>query len=268
MSTTTFRSRALRRISSPEQLDRLVRVTSPRHWIGLGGLLLLVVGVLLWSTVSVVPTTVSASSTLLPLGGLREVQAPVSGTVSSFPVAVGTHVVAGQAIGTVTVSGRGPATIRAADTGTITEVDTAQRAVVQSGQRLALIEPVGWPLVVYAYAPTQVAARLAVGTPVHVKFGAGVDATYGYARGVVASVSEYAATPERLNFVLRDTASVESVQSLGPTNEVVIPLELAAQTPSGIAWGTGGGPPAPLPAGLPATAVFVVGSHHPIDDVL
>lgn len=263
-----FRSRALRRISSPEQLDRLVHVTSPRHWIGLGGLLLVVAGVLVWASVSVVPTTVSAASILLPLDGLREVQAPVSGTVSTFSAEVGTHVVAGQAIGAVTVPGGRPATIRAAETGTLTEVDTARRSVVRAGQRLGLIEPVGWPLVMYAYVPTQIAARLAVGTPVHVRFGAGIDATYGYAKGTVASVSEFATTSERLDFILRDDAAVRSAQSLGPSNEVVVPLDLSAATASGVAWGSGSGPPGSLPAGIPATVVFIVGSHHPIDDVL
>lgn len=268
MSTTLFRPRALRRVSSPEQLDRLVHVTSPRHWIGLGGLLLVVAGVLLWSTVSVVPTTVKASAILLPLGGLREVGAPVSGTVTTFTVGVGSHVVAGQVIGAVTAVGGASAPVRAAETGTITEVDTAQRAVVESGQRLGLIEPVGWPLVMYAYVPTHIAARLAAGTPVHVRFGAGIDASYGYARGTVASVSEFTTTSERLTFILRDDSLVESAQSLGPSNEVVVPLDLAAKTASGVSWGSGSGPPRSLPAGLPATVVFIVGSHHPIDDVL
>ena len=77
-----FRHKALQKMSSPEQLDQLLKVALPRRWIGLVGLLLdrrrgcrLVGG-------ATVPTTLKGPGFLLPQGGLREVQAPASGTVA------------------------------------------------------------------------------------------------------------------------------------------------------------------------------------------
>lgn len=43
-----FRKAALERLSTPEQLDQLIRVTRPRSWILLTGLLTLVAAFLLW----------------------------------------------------------------------------------------------------------------------------------------------------------------------------------------------------------------------------
>jgi len=263
-----FRQRALRRISSPEQLDRVVQVTVPRRWIGLGGLLLIVAASVVWAAVSSVPTTLKGPGYLLPLGGLREVQSTSAGTITSLTVAVGSHVVAEQPIGTVSAPGGQTSIVRAPETGTVTELDAVQRAYVQPGQRLGLVEPVGWPLVIYAYVPTEIAAGLAPGTPVHVSFGAGVGAVFGYAKGEVQSVSQFATTPDRLNFILQDPSVVQQVQALGPTNEVVIAMDQSAKTASGLVWGSGKGPRGQLPAGLPAQVTFVVGSHHPIDDVL
>ncbi len=81
-------------------------------------------------------------------------------------------------------------------------------------------------------------------------------------------MSEFAATAERLAFILQDSSLVDSVRQLGPANEIVISLELSATTASGLVWGVGDGPPRTLPAGLPASVRFIVGSRHPISDLL
>jgi HlyD family secretion protein len=263
-----FRERALERISSPEQLDRLVRITLPRRWLGLGGLLLVVAAVIVWASVSSVPTTLKASGYYIPQGGLRVIQAPTSGTVESYSVAIGDHVVANQPVGVVRGLDGKDAVIRAPETGVITETDALQQTYVNAGDRVALIEPVGWPLVIYAYVPTNIAPGLPPGTLVHVSFGAGIGAAFGYAVGHVESVSQFPATEERLTFILQDPSVVAGVTGQGPSNEVVISLDQSARTASGLVWGSGGGPPGELPAGLPAQVTLIVGSHHPIDDVI
>ena len=59
-----FRKAALDRLSSPEELDQLLRVTRPRSWVALLALgVLLLVG-LLWSVFAVIPTTVSGQGVL------------------------------------------------------------------------------------------------------------------------------------------------------------------------------------------------------------
>jgi HlyD family secretion protein len=263
-----FRHKALQKMQSPEQLDRMLRITLPRRWIGLTGLLVIVAAVVAWSAVAAVPTTLPGQGYLLPQGGLRQVQAPVAGTVVGLRVSIGDHVVAGEPIGEITSPSGALTSILSPETGLVTEVDTVAHAYVSAGDRMALVQPVGWPLVIYTYAPTNVAAGLRPGVPVHVSFGAGIGARFGYATGVVESVSQFPATPERLNFILQDSSVVSSVEKLGPSNEIVIAMNQSARTPSGLVWGSGDGPPAALPAGLPATVQFIVGQHHPINDFL
>jgi hypothetical protein len=263
-----FRERALERVSSPEQLDRLVRVTSPRRWLALAALLLVVAAVVVWAVVSSVPTSITLPGFYIPQGGLRVIQAPGAGTVEGLDVAIGDHVVAGQKVGVVNGPGGVVTTIRSPATGIVSETDAHPETVVAAGERVALVEPVGWPLVVYAYVPTSIAPTLPVGTLVHVTFGAGIGSTYGYAIGHVTSVSRFPATDRRLEFILQDTSVIGGISGGGPTNEVVIELDQSARTKSQLVWGSGDGPPGPLPAGLPATVELIVGSHHPIDNVL
>lgn len=263
-----FRERALESVSSPEQLDRLVRVTSPRTWLALGSLLAVIAGALAWATTASIPSTLSGTGFLLPEGGLRQVVAPAGGTLKGLRLAPGDHVVGGQQVGS-TGDGHGSSTpILAPETGVVTELDALPEAYAPAGKRLGLVEPVGWPLVVYSYVATSVAAALEPGTPVEVRLGAGISDTYGFVRGTVASVSRFPATEDRLSFVLQDRSVVDEIGRLGPANEVIIALAQSARNPSGLVWGSGHGPDRPLPAGLPADAKFIVGTHHPIDDVL
>jgi hypothetical protein len=263
-----FRHKALQKMQSPEQLDRMLRITLPRRWIGLTGLLLIVAAVVVWSAVAAVPTTLSGPGYLLPQGGLRQVQASVSGTVGGLRVSIGDHVVGGEPIGEIVTAAGTPVSVLAPETGVVTEADTVTHAYVTAGERLALVQPVGWPLVIYSYVPTDVAAGLRPGVPVHVEFGAGIGPRFGYATGVVASVSQFPATLERLSFILQDSSVVDSVRKIGPANEIVIVMNQSARNPSGLVWGSGTGPPGELPAGLPAKVQFIVGQHHPISNFL
>jgi hypothetical protein len=266
--TSLFRERALERIASPDELDRLVAVTSPRRWIGLAALLFAVVGAVAWSVAASVPTTLSGNGYLLPLDGLASVAAPVSGTVHDVSLADGAHVVAGETVARLEEPDGTIIRVAAPRTGVVTETDALDGGFVQADQPLALIEPVGWPLVAYAYVPTDVAGELAPGTRARLTLDGGLGDRFGFISGRVVSVSRFAVTPDRLGFVLQGTSVVSQVEKLGAVNEVVVELDQTATNPSGLVWSRGRGPDETPSAGLPGSVQFIVGSHHPIDDVL
>lgn len=54
MAGQVFRSKAMDRLSSPEQINDYLRVTKPSVWVALGAIILLLAGALIWSsTVSI-----------------------------------------------------------------------------------------------------------------------------------------------------------------------------------------------------------------------
>jgi hypothetical protein len=55
-----FRQQALDRLSSPERLDELMHVTSPRSWLALVGLGAVLIAALIWSVFTTVSTSVPA----------------------------------------------------------------------------------------------------------------------------------------------------------------------------------------------------------------
>src|SRR5262245_17819903 len=95
---TVFREIALNRLSSPDEIDRVLRVTSPRGWIALAGLAVLVLSSLTWACAAVIPLTVSGQGILLKSGGIFEVVSDASGRVLDVAVEIGDTVREGQVV--------------------------------------------------------------------------------------------------------------------------------------------------------------------------
>lgn len=51
---SVFREKSMQRVSSPEQLNDYIRVTTPSVWLVLAAIILLLVGMLAWSVFSMV----------------------------------------------------------------------------------------------------------------------------------------------------------------------------------------------------------------------
>jgi len=64
-----FRQAALDRLSSPEQLDRLIAITHTRDWWAAATLLLMLVVAIVWGVFGSIPTRVNGSGILIATGG-------------------------------------------------------------------------------------------------------------------------------------------------------------------------------------------------------
>ena len=85
-----LRKAELERLSSPEQLDTAMRVTSPAGWVALVALGALIIGVVVWSFVAQLPERVDATGMLLRGEDVKTVQAPATGRVADIKVRVAT----------------------------------------------------------------------------------------------------------------------------------------------------------------------------------
>ncbi len=94
-----FREEAVDRLSSPEELDRLVIITGPRSWAALAAVCLLLTVALAWGLFGSVPTRVSGSGILIHQGGrVLDAVAPASGQLLISDIAPNSKVKAGQEV--------------------------------------------------------------------------------------------------------------------------------------------------------------------------
>ena len=98
MAKQLFRKVALERMSSPEQLDQLITITTPVGWLALlaiGGLL---VAAIFWGIYGSIPTQVQGSGIILKKEGMMSVQVKNSGKITKLNIEVGDAVEKGQIV--------------------------------------------------------------------------------------------------------------------------------------------------------------------------
>lgn len=84
MAKPIFRKVSLERLSSPEQLDQLMTVTSPRGWLALLALGTLVTVAVIWGVYGAIPTKVQGNGILLRSGGVYDIESETAGKVTSI----------------------------------------------------------------------------------------------------------------------------------------------------------------------------------------
>jgi HlyD family secretion protein len=96
-----FRKEALEQTASPERLDQLVKVVSPKRWLSLAALGTLVAAGLTWSIFGRIPITVKGQGVLVYPSKVVNVQSPSSGRLLALTVKTGEHITKGQVIATI-----------------------------------------------------------------------------------------------------------------------------------------------------------------------
>jgi HlyD family secretion protein len=96
-----FRKVALERLSSPEQLETLIRVVTPNAWLALAPLAAIVLLAIVWGWFGSIPTKASGKCILLNPTGVADVASGVSGRIIEIPIKIGDSVKKGQEVARV-----------------------------------------------------------------------------------------------------------------------------------------------------------------------
>jgi HlyD family secretion protein len=99
-----FRKAALERLSSPEQLDYLMSITSPAGWLAISAIGVILFLIVLWGFLGRVPDKVSGSGILIRGGAVYDVAAANDGFVTQVLVKPGDEVTSGQVVATMSQS--------------------------------------------------------------------------------------------------------------------------------------------------------------------
>ena len=98
MTDGLFRKSALEKLSSPEQLDVMMQVTSPTGWIALAGTGVILVFVVVWSVVGQISIRVDGQGLLLRGAAVYDVSSGAQGRVLEVLAKAGDTVTEGQVV--------------------------------------------------------------------------------------------------------------------------------------------------------------------------
>jgi HlyD family secretion protein len=101
MDSKIFRKVSLERLSSPEQLDQILRVTNPKDWVALVAIFILLGVAVAWGYGGTVNSKATGQGVIVRSGGVLNVVSAGSGMVLSLKVNVGDHITPNQLIAVV-----------------------------------------------------------------------------------------------------------------------------------------------------------------------
>jgi hypothetical protein len=275
MQRQIFRKVALERLSSPEQLDQLMQVTTPRGWLALLALIGLIVTVVAWSFSDTIPTEVVGRGILLRGGHVLRIVASSAGQVETVSVRVGDSVRQGQPIATI-APGAAPdrttseqaITVVSPYAGRVVEVATGPGSVIAPGESIISLEDSAKPLEAVIYMPPDQGKNVQAGMEVQVSPANIRREEYGFMRGRVREVATFPATFQSMMLVLGNEQLVRDFLANGTPIEIHIDLEPDPSTPSGYRWSSSQGAAAAINSGTLCSATVTLSEQRPVNLVI
>ena len=272
-----FRTEALERLSSPEQLDRLVQVTSPMGWLALLTTGLLLVAVVAWGFLGRLPLTVQGPGVLLRQGGLSSVPVMVPGQLVDLLVETGDVVAQGQVLARLQPATQYPTVARvevvSPRAGEVASIHVSPGAFLNSGDSLLSLRAEEGDLRALLYLPADQGKRVRRGMPARISPSTVEVEDYGYLLGRVTDVATYPSDRREMFENLGSQDLVDFFLKNGNVYQaapvaIVVELERDLSTPTGYRWSSKPGPSFGVTTGTVCDSRIVVQSQRPVDLVI
>ena len=198
-----YRKAALERISSPDQLDKSIQVTSPLSWLILVGISLILVVVIVWSIVGTIPTTVSAPGIISSPVGTNAIYTNDSGKVISVLVYEGEEVHFGDTILTYYDGNQNAKDIVADQVGTVSQILVKEGDTITQGNEVVRVSPqVQGSQVAICYMSLTLSKKLERGMQAQVYLDSVDSQTYGHMVARVVNVDARVSSNAGMGYVL------------------------------------------------------------------
>ena len=93
-----YRKSSLDKLSNPEQLDRMIKISSPLSWLALVAVLLLIVSTIVWSVIGTLPTTETVSGIIVSPDSVTSIYSDYVGVIEKYCVKAGDKIHKGDSI--------------------------------------------------------------------------------------------------------------------------------------------------------------------------
>ena len=261
-----YRKSALDRISSPEQLDKVLKITSPMSWLALIGITLIVVVTIIWSIIGTIPVTITTKGIVSSPVGCNAVYTQESGTVVSVRVRPGDELHTGDAILTYRNASNEVITISSDQVGIVAAVLVENGDALTPGSEVVRVTPSAQGRqIIVCYVPLAQAKKLERGMRVNVSLDSLDSSSYGSMAARVINIDAYATSVDSIAGVLgANNNLIATFTQTGAVVAVACELYPDNNTTSGYYWSNEKGGTVPVTNGSLVTAKVVTEEVAPI----
>lgn len=261
-----YRKSSLERMASPEQLDKVLTVTSPMSWLALAGITFVLVVTVIWSIVGTIPETITARGIVSSVVGSNSVYTQDAGTVVSLRVRTGDPVHLGDPVMTYRNSANQTVTVYSDQVGTVSALTVKLDDTFSPGKDVIRVAPLSAaPQLVVCYVPLAQAKRLERGMNVNITLDALDSNSYGHMAARIVNIDAYPTPREGITSVIGADNYLESAFTKdGAVVAVACELALDPGTASGYYWSNAKGASVQVQNGSLVTAKIVTDEVAPI----
>ena len=190
-----YRKSALEKISSPDQLDTMLKISSPLSWLALAGAALIVVVTVIWSFAGRIPMTVTTTGIVAGPDGTNAVYSNVAGTVVNVFVSRGDKIYEKDVLMEIETDRGEIAQILSDQVGYASEIVAPEGSIITQNSEVLRVSPnTKSSQVVVCYVTTADAQKVKRGNYAYISLSSSDSKSYGHMVGRVVNIDAGAAS--------------------------------------------------------------------------
>lgn len=198
-----YRKSSLERISSPDQLDTMLKISSPMSWLALAGATLIVVITIIWAFIGRIPMTVTTTGIVTSPDGTNAVYSNTAGTVTKVFVARGDKIYEKDVLMEVETDRKETVQILSDQVGFVGEIVAPEGSIITPNSEVLRLSPnTDSHQVVVCYVLTADAQKIKRGDNAYISLSSSDSKSYGHMIGRVINIDAGAASQNAQKKVL------------------------------------------------------------------
>ena len=198
-----YRKSSLERISSPDQLDTMLKISSPMSWLAMAGATMIVVITIVWAFIGRIPMTVTTTGIVTSPDGTNAVYSNTAGTVTKVFVARGDKIYEKDVLMEVETDRKETVQILSDQVGFVGEIVAPEGSIITPNSEVLRLSPnTGSHQVVVCYVLTADAQKIKRGDNAYISLSSSDSKSYGHMVGRVINIDAGAASQNAQKKVL------------------------------------------------------------------
>lgn len=234
-----YRKASLERISSPEQLDTMLKISSPLSWLALLGATLIVVVTVVWAFVGRIPMTVTSTGIIVAPNGTNAVYSDTAGKVIRVFAAPGDKIYENDVVMEIETEHGEKRQIVSDQVGFVSQIIKPEGSTITQNSEVLRVSPnTTAQQVVVCYVLTTDAQKVSRGDQAYISLSSSDSKSFGHMVGRVINVDAGAASSSAQNNILGSENNLNNAFTSDGKAVTAVTCELypSSQSASGYFW--------------------------------